>query len=150
MLSAAEDETPSLQGNSRESRQYPLRYPWPYVGRLHYDQGVDHQDYTSRLDEPIIESLSTDAVKWMRNLQRDEQERLTAWTLASAAVTRLAQQRNWASLLHDAPNSYQYNSHLFRYQPDYGKKMVQHFRKICIEFIQVLHQIKNLFILKVV
>lgn len=97
MSTTAEMTTSSEEVKSRQSRHYPLRYgyPWPPVERYHYynDERVHHD---GGLDESLVDSMSAEAVNWMRHLNSDQQENLMAWTLASAAVNQLTKQRNWA------------------------------------------------------
>lgn len=99
----------SKETNSRESRQLFFRYhfPWPGYPVHFYDNGAPKFNY-GKFDpyhqerirqEQQVNLLSSQAVQWMRNLNRNEQESLTAWTLASAAVASLTQGRYGDSLL---------------------------------------------------
>lgn len=98
--------------NSRDSRQlFRYRVPWSQPASFYNavgNNGFDIQNDNS--EEKLIDSLSSDAVKWMQNLKQNDQERLISWTLASAAVSRLIQGKPPGSTApFDRSGSYFYN-----------------------------------------
>lgn len=101
----------SGDSSSRESRQLLFRYRYPWPAAHHpinfYNGGLGNRYHgynDGSADELLVDSLSSDAVQWMRNLNRDEQESLTAWTLASAAVTSITQGK-YAESIPISPNN---------------------------------------------
>lgn len=93
----------------RESRQLLFLYRFPMPGHpVHfYDDGGRNSPYGNlnqyhqeNIEEQklLVNSLSSQAVLRMRNLNQVEQENLIAWTLASAAVASLTQERNMGSV----------------------------------------------------
>lgn len=92
-------QSSTTESNSRETRQILLGYHYPWSGYpvQHYDHANQfnynnfNPYYQERIKEPLVDSLTSDALEWIRNLNEDEQDSLTAWSLASAAVESLTQ-----------------------------------------------------------